>query len=106
MLNYTWVILKIAAFSAMFWRHLMLQGVEFPYSSISRGYLTIKDSDEFGYILGFPNKEVRQALYETVLPALTMREESEIQSMQANLYMQLGTGQVSEAMKSLEGADC
>lgn len=42
------------------------------------GYLTIKDSDEFGYILGFPNKEVRQALYETVLPALTMREESEI----------------------------
>lgn len=45
------------------------------------GYLTIKDSDEFGYVLGFPNKEVRQALYETVLPALTMREESEIQSM-------------------------
>lgn len=26
------------------------------------GYLTIKDSDEFGYVLGFPNKEVRQAL--------------------------------------------
>ena len=66
------------------------------------GYLTIKDSDEFGYVLGFPNKEVRQALYETVLPALTMREESEIQSMQANLYMQLGTGQISEAMKSLK----
>ena len=38
------------------------------------GYLTIKDSDEFGYVLGFPNKEVKQALYETVLPALTMRE--------------------------------
>ena len=28
------------------------------------GYLTIKDSDEFGYILGFPNEEVKQALYE------------------------------------------
>lgn len=26
------------------------------------GYLTIKDSDEFGYILGFPNEEVKQAL--------------------------------------------
>ena len=38
------------------------------------GYLTIKDSDEFGYVLGFPNEEVKQALYETVLPALTMRE--------------------------------
>lgn len=26
------------------------------------GYLTIKDSDEFGYILGFPNEELKQAL--------------------------------------------
>ena len=25
-------------------------------------YLTIKDCDEFGYILGFPNEEVKQAL--------------------------------------------
>lgn len=32
------------------------------------GYLTIKSSDEFGYFLGFPNQEVRQALYEVVLP--------------------------------------
>ena len=66
------------------------------------GYLTIKDSDEFGYILGFPNEEVKQALYEMVLPALTMREESDIQSLQANLYAQLGTGQIQEAMKSLK----
>ena len=49
------------------------------------GYLTIKDSDEFGYVLGFPNEEVKQALYEMVLPALTMREECDIQSLQANL---------------------
>ena len=66
------------------------------------GYLTIKASDEFGYILGFPNKEVKQALYETVLPTLTMREDSETQSLQAYLYMQLGTGQLPEAMKSLK----
>ena len=26
------------------------------------GYLTIKDSDEFGYILDFPNEEVKQGL--------------------------------------------
>ena len=26
------------------------------------GYLTIKESDEFGYTLGFPNEEVKQAL--------------------------------------------
>jgi len=37
-----------------------------------------------------------------VLPALTMREESDIQSLQANLYMQLGTGQLEDAMKSLK----
>ena len=66
------------------------------------GYLTIKDSDEFGYILGFPNEEVKQALYEMVLPALTMRERSDIQSIQANLYAQLGTGQIDDAMKSLK----
>ena len=66
------------------------------------GYLTIKDSDEFGYVLGFPNEEVKQALYEMALPALTMREECDTQSLQANLYMQLGTGQVPEAMKSLK----
>ena len=66
------------------------------------GYLTIKNSDEFGYILGFPNEEVKQALYETVLPTLTMRSENEIQSLQACLYRYLGTGQIDEAMKSLK----
>lgn len=30
------------------------------------GYLTIKHCDEFGYILGIPNEEVRQALNEIV----------------------------------------
>ena len=66
------------------------------------GYLTIKDSDEFGYILGFPNEEVKQALYDMVLPTLTMREESDIHSLQAYLYAQLGTGQVADAMKTLK----
>ena len=40
------------------------------------GYLTIKSCDEFGYTLGFPNEEVRQALYYMVLPSLTMRAEN------------------------------
>lgn len=66
------------------------------------GYLTIKDSDEFGYILGFPNEEVKQALYEMVLPSLTLRSENDIQSVQANLYAQMGLGQVDDAMKSLK----
>lgn len=66
------------------------------------GYLTIKHYDEFGYILGFPNKEVKQALYEVVLPALTLRRENDIQSMQGTLYRQLGTGKIDEAMKTLK----
>ena len=66
------------------------------------GYLTIKDSDEFGYILGFPNEEVKQALYEMVLPALTMHEENDILSLQSMLYRQLGTGQVADSMKTLK----
>ena len=37
-----------------------------------------------------------------VLPALTLRAKSNIQSIQANLYAQLGTGQIDEAMKSLK----
>ncbi len=66
------------------------------------GYLTIKASDEFGYTLGFSNQEVKQALYETVLPALTLCERSDIQSLQAYLYAQMGMGQIDEAMKSLK----
>ena len=66
------------------------------------GYLTIKSSDEFGYFLGFPNQEVRQALYEVVLPTLTMQSESDIISMQSSLFRQLGTGQIADAMKTLK----
>ena len=66
------------------------------------GYLTIKDSDEFGYVLGFPNEEVRQALYDAVLPTLTLRQESDLQSIQANLNYLIGTAQIPEAMKCLK----
>lgn len=74
-------------------------GAELFYQS---GYLTIKHADEFGYILGFPNEEVKQALYDMVLPALTMRAESDIQTLQSCLYRQLGTGQLDEAKKTLK----
>ena len=66
------------------------------------GYLTIKAFDEFGYILGFPNEEVRQALYELVIPALTMRKDQEAITIQAALMRQLGLCQLSDAMKSLK----
>ncbi len=44
------------------------------------GYLTIKGYYERVYLLGFPNHEVRQALYEMVLPVLTLRKNGDIQS--------------------------
>lgn len=66
------------------------------------GYLTIKHADEFGYILGFPNEEVKQALYDMVLPSLTMKAESEIDSLQASLFRQMGMGQLDEAKATLK----
>ena len=65
------------------------------------GYITIKSHDEYGYILGIPNEEVRQALNAMVLPALTLRKESETRSLQSWLARQLDLGQLDEAKKSL-----
>ena len=66
------------------------------------GYLTIKGYMNGLYLLGIPNHEVRQALYETVLPALAMRRSGDIQSTQAFLYMHLMLGNVDEAKKYLK----
>ena len=66
------------------------------------GYLTIKGYQMGVYILGFPNNEVKQALYETVLPALTLRSNGDIQSTQSNLFLSLQLGNLPEAMKCLK----
>ena len=66
------------------------------------GYLTIKDYQMGVYILGFPNSEVRQALYETVLPALTLRSNGDIQSTQSGMFLALQLGNLPEAMKCLK----
>lgn len=66
------------------------------------GYLTIKSCEDDTYHLGFPNEEVKQALYECVLPALTMRQEADNQSLQAQLYLYLRNCQLEKAMKALK----
>ena len=66
------------------------------------GYLTIKDYQMGVYILGFPNNEVKQALYETVLPALTLRSSGDIQSTQSGLFLALQLGNIPKAMKCLK----
>ena len=66
------------------------------------GYLTIKGYSDGIYFLGIPNHEVRQALYEMVLPALAMRNISDIQSTQAFLRQHLITGNIPKAKKCLK----
>ena len=66
------------------------------------GYLTIKGYSDGIYLLGIPNHEVRQALYEMVLPALAMRNNGDIQSTQAFLKLHLITGNLPEAKKCLK----
>ena len=66
------------------------------------GYLTIKSYEEGVYHLGFPNAEVKQALYECVLPALTMKQEADVQSLQAQLRQYLLYHDTAKAMKALK----
>ncbi len=66
------------------------------------GYLTIKDYEEGVYTLGFPNYEVRKALYKIVIPALTMKSTADVISSQSLLMKMMQDGKVAEAMKALK----
>ena len=66
------------------------------------GYLTIKDFNDTGYYLGIPNNEIRQALYDIVIPALTFRSQSEVSVEQDILLDALNYGRVEKAMKVLK----
>ncbi len=66
------------------------------------GYLTIKGYEEGLFRLGFPNTEVRQALYKVVVPALILRTESQVVSTQTMLKYHLLNGNVAESMKCLK----
>ena len=52
--------------------------------------------------MGIPNHEVRQALNEMVLPALSLRKSNDMQSTQAFLSLSLSTGNLLEAKKCLK----
>lgn len=66
------------------------------------GYLTIKEFSDGVYTLGFPNEEVKQALYKVVVPALTLRTNAQVVSIQSLLLKMLQMGNVDEAMKALK----
>ena len=66
------------------------------------GYLTIKDYQMGVYILGFPNYEVRQALYDMVLPALTLKSNSDVQSTQSDLLYAMQFANLEDAKSALK----
>lgn len=66
------------------------------------GYLTIKAFNESGYYLGIPNNEIRRALYNVVIPALTLRRQGDVVTEQGMLLDALNFGRVDEAMKILK----
>lgn len=66
------------------------------------GYLTLKGADGEVCFLGFPNAEVKQALYDIVLPTLTMKRTNEVKSMQANLYTYMSHADLEKGMQTLK----
>ena len=66
------------------------------------GYLTLKGADGEVCFLGFPNAEVKQALYDIVLPTLTMKRTNEVKSMQANLYTYMNHADLEKGMQILK----
>ncbi len=66
------------------------------------GYLTIKEYEDGVYTLGFPNEEVKQALYKLVVPALTLRTRSQVVSTQSLLLKMIQNAKIDESMKALK----
>ncbi len=66
------------------------------------GYLTVKELEDGVYTLGFPNEEVKQALYKLVVPALTLRTQSQVISTQSLLLKMIQNADIDESMKALK----
>ena len=66
------------------------------------GYLTIKDFRAGVYTLGFPNKEVRQALYEIVLPNAVAKSENEVSNAISRISLALDSLDISTALENLK----
>ena len=67
------------------------------------GYLTIKVVKGDCYLLGYPNREVKKAMYERVLPMMTDKPSSEVTTLVQKLKMNLSMGNVDDVMLCLKG---
>lgn len=66
------------------------------------GYLTIKGVEEDSYILGFPNNEVKKALFDMVLPILLKKQQEEVDNAVLELKVNMAQGNVEEGILCLK----
>lgn len=66
------------------------------------GYLTIKDSTDRSYLLGYPNTEVREALCKMVLPLMTMQRINRYRSDQLRMADAMDIGETDTAFRYLQ----
>lgn len=66
------------------------------------GYLTIKEAKPRRYTLGFPNKEVRTALYEIVLPNALKKKESYVDNIIGDIEEALDKQHIKNAIEGLK----
>ena len=75
---------------------------DLPLFLYQSGYLTIKGSTSRDYILGMPNKEVKTAMYEQILPRLVKKSPTDTQSNIRIIYNSLDVLDVEMAMEGLK----
>lgn len=66
------------------------------------GYLTIKGVKEDTYVLGYPNREVRKAMYDMVLPMMLKKETAQVNTAIQNMKMAMNICDVDRAMLCLK----
>jgi len=66
------------------------------------GYLTIKGVTKHRYELGFPNREVRTALYEIVLPNALRKRPNNVDNIIGNIQMAMDKNDITTAMEKLK----
>ncbi len=66
------------------------------------GYLTIKDVIEDSYVLGFPNREVKKALFELVIPLMLRQDKEETENTLQELKLNFSMGKIKEGILCLK----
>ena len=66
------------------------------------GYLTIKEVKGDTYVLGYPNREVKKAMFDMVLPIMLNKETSQVNTVIQEMKMAMLSCNVAQAMLCLK----